>query len=99
MTLPKTNESREYKKFRESQKKPGFTSVAVDIENKNENAIPVTTLGVVWNSLQVVFPQSNQDLFKYFYDNNLVLEVLVTYENQSKKQIIAIDKEVFNVEI
>jgi len=41
MTIPKSIDDREYKKFRESQKLPGFTKVAVDVENSASDAIPV----------------------------------------------------------
>lgn len=41
MTIPKSIDDREFKKFRESLKIPNFTTVAVDVENTADNAIPV----------------------------------------------------------
>jgi len=66
----------------------GKASIDVNVTNNNQ----VNSLGVEWNSLQVVFPQENQDLFKYSLNGDPVLEVLVTYSGNNKKQIIAINR-------
>lgn len=93
MPFPYDSKEMEYKNFRDAGN--GKTKRAVEIENNQENAIPVTTLGVVWDSLQVSFPSSNQELFQYYKENNPVLEVLVTYQNPNKKQIISLTRKVF----
>jgi hypothetical protein len=69
-----------------------------DVKNKPSldvnvaNSKQINSLGVEWDSLQVVFPQGNQDLFKYSLNGGLVLEVLVTYSGNNKNQIIAINR-------
>lgn len=95
MPFPFDVKEMEAKNFRDAGN--GKTSRGVSVENKAENSVPVSTLGKIWDTLQVTFPSTNQDLFSYFYNNNLVVKILVTYENQSKKQIIEINKEVFDV--
>jgi hypothetical protein len=82
------SKDREYDKFRPAE--DGQSKVAVEVENSQQ--IPVSTLGVKWDSLNVTFPQENQDQFNYSYQGELVLTILITYENASKKQIIDITK-------
>jgi hypothetical protein len=86
--MKNNTKDREFDKFRSSEN--GKSKVAVEIENKAQ--VPVSTLGVVWDSLNVSFPSTNQDQFNYLLDGELVLSVLVTYEDQSKKQITSIVK-------
>lgn len=71
------------------------TKRAVEIENSPSSPIPVSTLGVSWDSLQVQFPANNQDLWKYYKNSTQVLEILVTYEDSTKRQIVGIQREVF----
>jgi hypothetical protein len=82
------SKDREFDKFRPAE--DGKSKVAVEVENTEQ--LPVTTLGVKWDSLNVSFPSDNQDLFNYLYQGEQVLSVLITYENASKKQITAIEK-------
>jgi len=95
MPFPFDVKEMEAKNFRDAGN--GKTSRGVSVENKTENSIPVSTLGKVWDSLQISFPSNNQDFFQYYYKGELVLNILVTYENQSKKQIISIEKEFIDV--
>ena len=78
---------------------PRKTRVATQLENSSSNPIPVTTTGVKWDNLKVSFPTENQDKFEYFYQGNLVLEFLVTYVNNTKKDILEITKAVYDLEV
>lgn len=91
MALPNNISDRELKKFRGNSES---VKVATQIENESSSPVPVTTLGIVWDSIQVTFPANNQDLFTYSYQSQPVLTVLVTYDGASKKQIISLVKEV-----
>jgi hypothetical protein len=96
-TAKGTARDKQDKSFVESPVRANKTAQEVVVSNTQ--SIPVTTLGVVWDKLEVTFPQENQDLFTYILQSSTVLTVLVTYANNSKKQIIGIDKEFFDVEV
>ena len=93
MTFPFDVKEMEVGSYRDAGSKQ--TKKAVQIENTSESPIPVSTLGVSWDSLQVEFPTINQDLWKYYKNSSLVLQILVTYEDQAKRQITGIQREVF----
>jgi hypothetical protein len=50
---------------------------------------------ILWDKIETTFPENNQDLFSYFKNSVLVMTVLVTYSSSSKKDIILIEKQVF----
>lgn len=75
------------------------TSVATIIENKSSQSIPVTTLGVIWDKLEVTFLSDSIDKFSYSYQNELKLDVIVTYQNASKNEIIRVEREFYGLEI
>jgi hypothetical protein len=97
-TAKGTNRDKQGKSFVESPSR-GSNYTAQEVVVSNKQSIPVTTLGVIWDTLQVTFPQQNVDLFTYINDGNIVLTVLVTYSSNNKKEIIGIQKEFFNVEV
>lgn len=95
MTFPFDVKEMEVGSFRDAADGSNrLTKKAVQVENSASSAIPVTTLGVVWDSLQVEFPSETQDKWKYYKNGNQVLEILVTYESNAKKQIVSILREV-----
>jgi len=77
-TLP----DREFAKFRD-----GKSGDAVAITFDGES-IPVDTAGVEWDEISTTFPSSNQELYTYKKNSNTVQTVLVTYQNDSKKIIV-----------
>jgi hypothetical protein len=97
-TAKGTNRDKQGKSFVESPSR-GSNYTAQEVVVSNKQSIAVTTLGVVWDTLQVTFPAQNVDLFTYINDGNIVLTVLVTYSSNNKKEIIGIQKEFFNVEV
>lgn len=73
---------REFAKFRD-----GKSGDAVAITFDGES-IPVDTAGVEWDEILTTFPSSNQELYTYKKNSNTVQTVLVTYQNDSKKIIV-----------
>jgi hypothetical protein len=51
---------------------------------------------VLWNKIETTFPSSAVDVFSYFMDNQLAMVVTVTYSGSNKKDIVLIEKEVFD---
>lgn len=51
---------------------------------------------VLWNKIETTFPSNSVDVFSYFMDNQLVMVVTVTYSGSNKKDIVLIEKEVFD---
>lgn len=84
-----TIKDREFAKFRD-----GKTGDAVAVTFDGES-IPVETSGVEWDEVVTTFPSENQDLFTYKKNNVVVQTVLVTYQNDSKKVIVYMQKEKF----
>jgi hypothetical protein len=84
--MKSTIQDREFAKFRD-----GETGDAVAVTFDGE-AIPVETGGVIWDEIVTTFPAANQDLFTYKKESQIVQTVLVTYENDSKKIIVGINK-------
>lgn len=81
-----TIKDREYDKFREGT--DGKTTVAVSLDE----ALDVNIDGVSWDEITTTFPATNQELFTYKENSTIVQTVLVTYETDTKKQIIKIEK-------
>lgn len=52
--------------------------------NKNDNPY--------WDSMLTTYPSNTSDLFTYKRNNVTVMTVLVTYSNQTKKDIVSISK-------
>lgn len=86
----KTNlTDREYAKFRDGK---NGDAVAVTFDGES---IPVETSGVEWDEVITTFPSANQDLFTYKKNSVVVQTVLVTYQNDTKKVIVYMQKEKF----
>lgn len=49
-------------------------------------------LDVVWDAILTTFPSSIQDLFTYTLNEETVQTVLVTYQDNTKKQIVTVNK-------
>lgn len=70
------------------------TKKAVQVENSPQEPVVVTTT-VMWDKLQVSFPSANQEIYTYKKNSVTVMTVVITYENDSKKTIVDIDKTIF----
>jgi hypothetical protein len=82
MTLPKSRDDREFESYRDTPR--GFAKSVVNVSE------------VIWNKIETTFPTSTQDLYSYFYDTTLVMTILVTYANTSKKDIVTVLKTRFD---
>jgi hypothetical protein len=70
--------------------KDGKPAIGITVEQSDP--IPVQTAGVEWDEIITTFPTTNQDLFTYKRNTNIVQTVLVTYESSSKKTILHVLK-------
>ncbi len=84
--MKSTIKDREFDKFRESTS--GQTTVAVSLDE----AIEVNVDGVEWDEIVTTFPATNQELFTYKFETNIVQTVLATYESDQKKTVIKLEK-------
>lgn len=85
--MKSTIQDREFSKFRD-----GKSGEAVATTYDGNAPMPIETAGVDWDEITTTFPTDAQELFTYKKESNIVQTVLVTYENNSKKTIVAISK-------
>lgn len=81
-----TIKDREFDKFREGP--DGKTSVAVSFDEP----VDVNIDGIEWDEITTTFPATNQELFTYKLNSNIVQTVLATYESDQKRTIIKLEK-------
>ena len=54
--------------------------------------LSTTITDVFWDEIATTFPASNQELYTYKNNSVAVQEVLVTYVDSTKKQIVSVQK-------
>jgi hypothetical protein len=87
MSLPGSQQDREYGKFREGE--DGKPAIAVMPAGDSLN---VETAGVKWDEIVTTFPATNIDVFTYRLGGVTVQTVTVTYESSSKKTPVSVLK-------
>lgn len=87
MSLPGSQQDREYQKFREGD--DGKAAVAVVPAG---DSINVETAGVKWDEIVTTFPSSHIEVFTYKLAGVVVQVVTVTYESSTKKVPISVVK-------
>lgn len=73
---------REFAKFRDGE---NGTAVAVTLDGE---VAKVEVAGIDWDEILTTFPGVHQELYTYKKDSITVQTVLVTYESESKKTIL-----------
>jgi hypothetical protein len=87
MSLPGSQQDREYQKFRAGS--DGGSAVAVVPDGGTLN---VETAGVTWDEIVTTLPASNVEVFTYKLAGSVVQTVTVTYESASKKIPLLVEK-------
>lgn len=87
MSLPGSQQDREYGKFREGE--DGKPAIAIMPAGDSLN---VETAGVQWDEIVTTFPSANIDVFTYKLAGVTVQTVTVTYESASKKTPLSVVK-------
>lgn len=67
-----------------------FNIFTGQFEHKEEAAIPLNE--VLWDEIATTFPTNITELYSYKYNSNPVQDVLVTYVDSSKKQVVSVQK-------
>jgi hypothetical protein len=87
MSLPGSQQDREYQKFRAGS--DGGSAVAVVPDGGTLN---VETAGVQWDEIVTTFPSSHIEVFTYKLAGVVVQVITVTYESSTKKVPISVLK-------
>lgn len=82
-------QDREFAKFRDGK---NGDAVAVTLDGES---VSVDTAGVDWDEIITSFPTSSQEIYTYKKNDNIVQTVTVTYQNNSKKVIVYMQREKF----
>lgn len=87
MSLPGSQQDREYGKFRDGE--DGKPAIAIMPAGDSLN---VETAGIKWDEIITTFPAANIDVFTYKLGGVTVQTVTVTYESAAKKTPVSVLK-------
>jgi hypothetical protein len=87
MSLPGSQQDREYGKFRDGE--DGKPAIAIMPAGDSLN---VETAGIKWDEIITTFPAANIDVFTYKLATVTVQTVTVTYESAAKKTPVSVLK-------
>lgn len=83
-----------FEELERARLKKGYNNkIEVRVGNESTNPL-ITSESVFWDKLTKTEPSLVQDLWVYRKAGNIVMQVLVTYQNSAKKNIIDIQKTV-----
>lgn len=80
---------REFAKFRDGK---NGDAVAVTLDGES---VSVDSAGVDWDEIITTFPSATEELFTYKKSGVVVQTVAVTYQNDTKKVIVYMQREKF----
>lgn len=83
-----------FEELERARLKKGYNNkIEVRVGNESTNPL-ITTDSVFWDKLTKTEPSLTQDLWTYRRGGTIVMQVLVTYQNSAKNNIIDIQKTV-----